>query len=62
MTSSKRVTKFIKINNFLLQKLIYHKDIRAIKMRFLKEIIKFRANTKDILTNFNYAFEEKSMI
>ena len=59
MTSLKRIIKLIEINNFLLQKLIYHKNTRAIKMRFLKKVIKFRANIKGFLTNFDRAFEEK---
>lgn len=59
MISFKRVIKFIKINNFLLQKLIYHKNTRAIKIRFLKKVIKLHANIKDVLVNFYRALEER---
>lgn len=52
--------KLIKINDFLLQKLTYHKDTRAIKIRFLKKVIKLRANIEDALVDFDRALEERS--
>ena len=52
--------KLIKTNDFLLQKLIYHKDTRAIEIRFLKKVIKFRADIEDVLIDFDRALEERS--
>ena len=60
MTSLERVIKLIKTNDFLLQKLAYYKDISAVEMRFLKKVIKLRANIEDVLTDFDRALEERS--
>lgn len=62
MTSLKRIIKLIKTNDFLLQKLAYHKNIRAIKMRFLKKVIKLRANINDALKNLDRILEKRSKI
>lgn len=53
--------KLIKTNDFLLQKLTYHKDTRVIEIRFLKKIIKFRANIENFLTNFDRVLEKRLM-
>jgi len=60
MTSSERVMKLTKTNNFLLQKLAYHKDIRATEMRFLKKVIKLRLDMKVALTDFDCALKKRS--
>ena len=60
MTPSERVVKLIKTNDFLLQKLAYHKDTRAAEMRFLKKVIKLRADIESALTDFDRALEERS--
>lgn len=52
--------KLTKTNDFLLQKLTYYKDTRAIKIRFLKKVIKFRLNIEDALADFDRALEERS--
>ncbi|KAL8822113.1 MAG: hypothetical protein Q9191_007146 [Dirinaria sp. TL-2023a] len=60
MTSSERVMKLTKTNDFLLQKLAYHKDTRAAEMRFLKKVIKLRADIEGALADFDRALEERS--
>ena len=54
--------KFIKINDFLLQKLTYHKDIRVIKIKFLKKVIKFRANIEVVLIKFDRVLKKRSKV
>ena len=46
--------KLIKINNFLLQNLTYYKVICQI--RFLKKVIKLRADINNVLTDFDHIF------
>ncbi len=59
MTLSEWVMKLIKTNDFLLQKLVYHKDTYTAEMRFLKKAIKLHADIKDTLIEFDCAFKER---
>lgn len=52
--------KLTKTNDFLLQKLAYHKDTCATEMRFLKKVIKLRLDIKVALTDFDCALKKRS--
>ena len=60
MTPSERMMELTKINGFLLQELVYHKDTRAAKMRFFKKTIKLRADIDGALVDFDRALDERS--
>ncbi len=60
MTSLERVMELTKTNDFLLQELAYHKDTRAVEMRFLEKATKLRANIEGALVDFDRALEERS--
>ncbi len=49
-----------KTNGFLLQELVYYKDTRTAKIRFLEKATKLRVDIEGALVDFNRGLEERS--
>ena len=59
LTSEERVKEFTHEKSFLLQKLTYHKGIRAVESKFLRKIIELRAELQIILSEFDQALNKR---
>ncbi len=51
--------KLTKINSFLLQELVYYKDTRVAKIKFLEKAIKLYLDIEGTLVDFNYTLKER---
>jgi hypothetical protein len=54
------VVELTKINSFLLQELVYHKDTRVAEIRFLEKATKLYINIEGALADFDRTLKERS--